>query len=132
MQQISNHSLLVIALVASGACADLPDDEAMSESSSVVGVRVVSAIAGIASGDASIVPTAPTGPNMLRYFGGKLIARPRIYAIRWNSNVDARVLPKVSAFYRAVFDGEYEQWLTEYNTEGVVPVDGGASSNQRF
>ena len=133
MQKRSIRPFIALALVApAAACAELPDGVPSGESSSAVTAGGALAVARAGGGETAITSFAPTGPGMLRYYGGKLIARPRIYAINWNANVDNRVLPRVSALYNAVFDGEYVQWLTEYNTDGSVPVDGGASSNQRF
>jgi hypothetical protein len=116
------------------ACTSPPGDDAAesetpSDIASAAPIHVYPRRTGAAQ---PVLETSPTGPNMLRYYGGKVIARPTAYAINWNASVDSRVLPKVAGFYAAALDSPYTQWLTEYNTLGVTPVDGGASSNQRF
>lgn len=77
-----------------------------------------------------IVPFAVTGN--LKYYGGKVIPNVKIYQVNYGTGT---YIPEVAgtqmgAFYAQVTNSAYIDWQSEYNTVGVVPQDGGASSNQ--
>jgi hypothetical protein len=64
-------------------------------------------------------PELAAFPNLLEYFGGKVIPNVKVHNINWNSSVNPQVQPKLDAFYRFVLNSPYMDWLSEYNTMGI-------------
>src|SRR4051812_18764666 len=52
----------------------------------------------------------------VKYFGGSVLANPRIYAVFWEGHQDPDVAEKMPSFYAALANSEYLDWLTEYST----------------
>jgi hypothetical protein len=50
----------------------------------------------------------------LKYFGGPVIANAKIYVVYWGSQV--RFQDQINAFYPAITDSAYFDWLSEYDT----------------
>jgi hypothetical protein len=75
---------------------------------------------------------APVAAGLLRYYGGKVLAGARAYAINWNTGVNSQVLPRLAGLYRTVLDSDYVDWLSEYDTLGRSGLDGLPGSDQRI
>jgi hypothetical protein len=77
---------------------------------------------------------APPGTHMA-YFGGLVIPDVHVVQVLYGtgnylSNVSSTAPPSVASFFNDVTQSSYMDLLSEYTTTGVVPTDGGASSNQ--
>ena len=77
---------------------------------------------------------APAGAH-LTYYGGKIISNVSVIQVlygsgTYTSEVQNTAAPSIASFYGAITNSSYYTWLSEYNTSGVRPQDGGASSNQ--
>jgi Bacterial Ig-like domain (group 3) len=77
---------------------------------------------------------APPGTHMF-YFGGPVISNVHVVQVLYGTgnflpNVTSTVFPSVASFFTDVTQSSYLDILSEYSTQGVVPSDGGASSNQ--
>lgn len=59
-------------------------------------------------------PVASLSSANLKYFGGPVLANVNVYAVYWGANV--RNQAHINAFYPAVLDSAYMDWLSEYNT----------------
>jgi MYXO-CTERM domain-containing protein len=68
-------------------------------------------------------------PNPV-YFGGPVVQNAKIYAVFWTANVDPAVSANIAQFYTDIAGSSYLDWLSEYGTVGVTPVDLGTSTNQ--
>ncbi|MBS2023603.1 MAG: hypothetical protein JST92_14465 [Deltaproteobacteria bacterium] len=87
-------------------------------------------------GDAG--PTAPVCLNSsgqvvtchlaMKYFGGHVLANPKVYAIMWKSTVDATTVSSIGPFYKAATNNTFMDWMNEYNTN--INVQAGSSSGQ--
>jgi hypothetical protein len=118
-----------LAAASAAGCAEL-GGEAAPPSELVLGENVH--MLRVRPGEPAAQSAAPLAAGLAKYYGGKVLAGARVYATNWNSNVNAQVLPKMVNLYRAVLDSEYIDWLTEYDTKGLLGVDGQAGSNQRI
>jgi hypothetical protein len=75
---------------------------------------------------------AATAAPLLRYFGGKVVSNPQVVQVYWTSSVSAASQSGLPGFYTAVLNSPYLDWVSEYSTVGVTPVDGQPGSNQRI
>jgi len=66
----------------------------------------------------------------LSYFGGRVLANASVVVVFWGPNTNSDVKARIGGFYAGMLGGGYTDWLTEYNTAGVTPVDGMPGSNQ--
>jgi hypothetical protein len=57
----------------------------------------------------------PSTPPRLKNFGGPVIPNVKVYAVYWGPSVAFQ--QELSAFYTAVADSSYFDWLSEYDTE---------------
>ncbi len=64
------------------------------------------------------VPATPYGD--LKYYGGHVISNVKVIEVAWGSNVDTTYMTKLSAFYTAIVASPYIDWLSEYDTIGLV------------
>ena len=60
----------------------------------------------------------------MQYFGGHLIANPKVYAVFWTSGVDAEVQTSMGPFYAAATNSPYMDWRNEYNTDIDIQTGG--------
>ena len=113
-----------LAAASAAGCAELGEigGEAAAPSELVLGENVH--MLRVRPGEPAAQSAAPFAAGLAKYYGGKVLAGARVYAINWNSNVNAQVLPKMVNLYKAVLDSEYIDWLTEYDTKGLLGVDG--------
>ncbi len=80
-------------------------------------------------------PTSPTAPGArLVYHGGKVISNVKVYQVLWGPNVWTKTVTDMAAFYTAVTNSEYFDWLgSQYDTVGRKSVlDGHTTSNQNI
>jgi hypothetical protein len=59
------------------------------------------------------LPNAPAGAH-LTYYGGPVLAKVKVFTVFWSSSVNFQ--SQLNAFYGAVSNSAYFDWLTEYNT----------------
>jgi hypothetical protein len=57
---------------------------------------------------------APTPNAQLTYYGGPVLSSVNVHAIYWNQKV--KYQKELNAFYQAVTQSEYFDWLNEYDT----------------
>ena len=91
-------------------------------------------IARMLTGDPTV--DAPPGCPSPVYYGGRVLAQPSVVTVYWGTGVDATVKSEVGGpaggpnFYSDVLASSYVDWLTEYDTAGLLGQDGNAGSNQ--
>ncbi len=73
---------------------------------------------------------APTCGASLKYYGGPILQNVKIYGVMWSANVTTGVATTMPAFYQAIVQSPYLDWLSEYDTVGVNGQDGQPGSNQ--
>jgi hypothetical protein len=84
---------------------------------------------------AGTVPTPPRSRAAaaavpLLYYGGPVLSHAKIIPVFWGPNVDPAVRDGIGAFYRAIADSTYLDWLdADYNTK-IKAVDGRQGTNQ--
>ncbi len=66
----------------------------------------------------------------LSYYGGQVIQNVNIVSVFWTANVDPAVVQYIPTFYSDITTSGYLGWLSEYDTLGVLPVDGGLNTLQ--
>lgn len=89
------------------------------------------------SGVRSSAPTDPDsckspGCHML-YYGGKIIANPKVYTVLWGASVDPAISSAMPDVFRATTNSAWMDWLNEYSTTVLRtggPGAGGSGSNQ--
>jgi hypothetical protein len=65
--------------------------------------------------DRAAKPAAtPNALANLQYYGGPVISKVKVYTVFWNNQVQFQ--SQLNAFYTAVTNSAYFDWLTEYNT----------------
>jgi hypothetical protein len=130
-QKVKNQMIGgLVLLVSSTGCSagtEAPLTEVGEQQQAVVSTPVRIAKYG-ASGAVSSGAAATSAS--LRYYGGPVISNVKMVVVNWTNRVNSTVSTAMTPFFSAVSDGPQMDWLTEYNTLGVTPVDGGASSNQ--
>lgn len=77
---------------------------------------------------------APPGTHMT-YFGGRVISTIQIVQVLYGpgaylANVSSTSPPSVASFFTDVTQSSYMDLLNQYSSRGVVPADGGPSSDQ--
>lgn len=76
------------------------------------------------------------GPNgqvvdcaiQMKLFGGKVIPNVKVYAVFWGGSVSPEIRSGIGAFYRAVTNSQYLDWLNEYST--TLDVEAGSKLGQ--
>jgi len=75
----------------------------------------------------------------LTYYGGRVIANVEVHSVNWGASVNPELSggsnahPNgLAAFYGAVTNSTYMDWLNEYDTAGLNGQDGQPGSNQRI
>jgi hypothetical protein len=66
----------------------------------------------------------------LKYYGGPVVSTPKVVVVFWGGSVGAQTRTNIAAFYTAIVNSPYIDWLSEYNTVGLNGQDGLAGSNQ--
>lgn len=120
-KKLSMFAALAIAAFAAPANADL-------------GAHVPRGAMAIRGRDPRPAPI-PTGPGgRLVYHGGRVISNVKVYQVLWGPNVWSRTANELAAFYTAVTNSEYFDWLgSQYDTAGrQSSVDGTTTSNQHI
>jgi len=80
-------------------------------------------------------PAAPIldAPSQkLTYWGGRVIGNVKVLAVNWGPNVNTTLKNGIGAFYTAVTNSAYFDWLSEYDTFGLNGQDGLRGSGQRI
>jgi hypothetical protein len=104
-----------IALVA--ACSSPANDDLPSDSTSAVTAPTHHAhIMPLRSASPDRrVEAAPAGSH-LKYYGGPVLQNVKVFNVFWKSTV--RYQNEMNAFYPAVLNSNYMDWLNEYDTAG--------------
>jgi hypothetical protein len=123
------------------ACSATPPTEPFSRGASAMSVaprRLPRGAARPRRADGTIEARADAAPALgapvqkLIYFGGSVIAHVKVYAVNWGPNTNAAVKSGIGAFYKAITNSAYFDWLSEYSTIGVLAVDGSPGTAQRI
>ena len=61
----------------------------------------------------------------VQYYGGHVLANPKVYAVLWTGAVNATIKSNIGAFYTAVTNSPMLDWMNEYNTN--IDIQAGAS-----
>lgn len=80
--------------------------------------------------DSEIRPTATRGAH-LDYYGGPIIATPKVVTVLWGNSVASRVKDEMPGFFEAVLKSPHVDWLSEYDTN-IKAIDGSNGTNQHF
>jgi hypothetical protein len=99
-----------VALIA--ACSAGPDDTSAAANEAVSNAPTHAHIMPVRS-ESARVTAAPAGSH-LKYYGGPVLANVHVVNVFWNANV--RYQTEVNAFYPAVLNSNYMDWLSEYDT----------------
>jgi hypothetical protein len=76
---------------------------------------------------------ATAASSHLTYYGGPVVSNPTVVAVNWGPNVDPNVQYGMPAFYSAILDSPYLDWVSEYSTVGLTGESApDAGSNQRI
>ena len=68
----------------------------------------------------------------LTYYGGRVVSNAKVYQVSWGPSVDTKVQSGLGAFYTAITNSDYFDWLAEYDTVGRNGSDGQSGSNQHI
>ncbi len=108
---ISGAALLVAACAASTDSKETSVDENLGQEPIV---RVMKMHPADQVSDLVVDDSAGPSGASLKYFGGPVISNVKVYAVYWGANVQHQ--DHINAFYPAVLDSAYMDWLSEYNT----------------
>lgn len=74
---------------------------------------------------------APPANAYLNYYGGHVLANVHVVPVMWGPNVPSAVSGPggAAAFYAAITNSPYFDWLAEYDT-GILDFDGNQGTNQ--
>ena len=80
-----------------------------------------------------LVGSAAGAATTFHYYGGNVVSNARVVQVSWGSNVPSSTQTGLQAFYPAVLNSPYLDWLSEYSTVGLNGFgDGLPGSNQRI
>jgi hypothetical protein len=111
---ISGAALVVAACTAS---TDPTDESFATEALNGPGATRVHVMKMHPSSEGErVIQTDAPGPAgaALKYFGGPVLANVKVYAVYWGSHVQYQ--DHINAFYPAITNGAYFDWLSEYDT----------------
>jgi hypothetical protein len=101
-----------VAMIA--ACSSGPADESASSAAETTPATHHAHIMPMRNASRSAkVEAAPAGSH-LKYYGGPVLDHVKVVNVFWNSQV--RYQTEMNAFYPAVLNSNYMDWLSEYNT----------------
>jgi hypothetical protein len=107
-------SILALGAVLLGAACAAPSGSATSESAQVTAKSLVRVMKMHPSSTVRAADEpGPSGAKLV-YYGGPVLANVKIYAVYWGSNVQAQ--DHINAFFPAITNSPYFDWLSEYNT----------------
>lgn len=66
----------------------------------------------------------------VQYYGGPVVTSLAVVQVNWNASVDMTIANALPAFYKAITNSAYFDWLVEYDTTGLNGQDGQPGSNQ--
>ncbi len=72
-----------------------------------------------------------SAPRVLRYYGGPVIARAKVYAVFWGRGVNPDIRSGIGPFYANILNSGYIDWLSEYDTD-LAAVDGRPGTSQKI
>jgi hypothetical protein len=74
---------------------------------------------------------ARPGTAKLLYYGGPVLASPRVITVFWGASVNAQLQRDLGSFYSATVNSNHMDWLDQYATFGKA-VDGRQGTNQHI
>jgi hypothetical protein len=77
-----------------------------------------------------VFPQAEPTAGKLLYYGGAVIAEPKVEVVFWNKDINPAVKANMSDFYSTYLNSQHMDWLSEYSTTGLTAVDGRQGTNQ--
>ena len=111
------HALAAVVLFSAAASAALP--------------RGVLPMRSQADRVFSAASAAPPANAHLNYYGGHVISNVHVIPVMWGNNVPSAVSGGIAAFYSAVTDSNYFDWLSEYDTN-ILDYAGNQGTNQHI
>ena len=77
-------------------------------------------------GKSNAVDSNPAPNADLQYYGGPVISNVQVVVVYWGNNVNPTTTTGIPDFFSAITNSTYLDLLSEYSTNGVNPVGGGA------
>src|SRR5579864_6861047 len=74
--------------------------------------------------------TAATGGPDLQYYGGPVISNVQVVVVYWGNSVSSVATTGIPGFFSSITNSNWADELSEYTTNGVIPVGGGTPGNQ--
>lgn len=72
---------------------------------------------------------ASTAPQML-YYGGQILAAPKVVSVLWGSTVASSTVSAAPGFLTALVNSTFVDGMDQYSTVGITGVNGKPGSNQ--
>jgi hypothetical protein len=85
---------------------------------------------GKTSDNTSSADAAASGGPDLQYYGGPVISSAQVLVVYWGNNVSPVATTGIPGFFSAITNSNWTDTLSEYSTNGVIPVGGGTAGNQ--
>jgi hypothetical protein len=82
------------------------------------------------SDNTTSVGAATSGGPDLQYYGGPVISSVQVLVVYWGNNVSPIATTGIPGFFSAVTNSNWTDTLSEYSTNGVIPVVGGTAGTQ--
>ncbi len=80
-----------------------------------------------------LVGSTAGAATTFHYYGGNVVSNARVVQVSWGSTVPAATQTGLQAFYPAILNSPYLDWVSEYSTVGLNGFgDGLPGSNQRM
>ena len=77
-------------------------------------------------------PATANPGNGVNYYGGRVISNVAVVAVFWTGAVDPTMQAQIGGFYTTIVKSSFVDWMTEYDTIGVMGQDGQPGSNQHI
>jgi hypothetical protein len=74
------------------------------------------------------VPNQDTGS--MEYFGGTVFSNVKVVSVMWGPNVNTQTVQGMPGFLKAMPNSTFQDQLAEYNTKGLMGVNGHRGSHQ--
>ena len=74
----------------------------------------------------------PAGQGDMFYYGGSVFSSVKLVSVIWNKNVLQTTQTQIPLFSAAIVDSTYLDQMQEYNTKGVIAVNGHKGTKQKI
>src|SRR5690242_2633800 len=75
-------------------------------------------------------PASASSLCTLQYYGGPVVSSVKVVTVFWGPNVNSTVQTNIDGFYSTVTNSAYVDWLSEYDTIGLLAADSSPGTNQ--